>query len=248
VRRPGSNPLQRLYAAAEARRVRDYESALHEKADLVLAVTEQVAAGLLALQPRLRVRTVPIGVVLEDYPCLWQAGTPRIALCGDMSWPPNVEAALHLCQDVLPLLRGRGLDVPVVLAGRSPAAEVRALAGPDVQVTGAVPRMDEVLRGDTIAVAPLRAGSGMRVKILEAMAWGLPVVSTPLGCEGIDHAGALLEAGGSEAFAAALGRLLADRSLRRQLGQAGRERVAALYGHQASGRRFLDALAEPGLC
>jgi glycosyltransferase involved in cell wall biosynthesis len=244
IARLRGDPLQRLYATREAERSRRYEAALGQKADLILAVTDAVAAGLRALAPTARISTVPIALVLDQYPDLWQPGEPRICFFGDLAWPPNVDAAIHLCRDVLPRLDEH--RVRVVLTGKRPVPEVQALAGPQVQVTGFVPDMEETLRGDAIAVAPLRAGSGMRVKVLEAMAWSLPVVSTPLGCEGIDHGGALLEAEGAEAMASTLGRLLGNQSLRRQLGRAGRDRVARLYGHEAVGRRFLDALADLG--
>lgn len=237
----GANPAQRLYAAREARRVKSYESELDRKTDLVLTVTEHDGAGLRALQPRLRTRTVPICVALEDYPALWRPGRPRLAFFGDMAWAPNTDAAVFLCREVLPRL---GTQVEVVLAGKSPPPAVQALAGPNVRVTGFVPRMEEVLEGDTIAVVPLRAGSGMRVKILEAMAWSLPVVSTRLGCTGIEHGGALLEAEGAEGLSAALDRLLADPELRRQLGESGRRLVGERHGHLHGGELLTGAIQE----
>jgi glycosyltransferase involved in cell wall biosynthesis len=237
--RIAGSPLARLHAAREAAAVERYERSLGERIDLVTAVTDVDAARLRLLAPGVAVHTVPIGVAVDEYPPLWRPGSPRIALFGDLGWPPNVDAAVHLCCDVLPLLRDRP---PVVLAGRRPTAEVRALAGAGVEVTGAVPRMDAVLAGDTIAVAPLRAGTGMRVKLLESMAWCLPTVSSALGCAGIDHRGALVEVDGPDATAAALTELLADADRRRALGRAGRALVADRYGYERSGAALLAAL------
>ncbi len=237
--RIAGSPLARLHAAREAAAMQRYERSLGERADLVTAVTDVDAAGLRLLAPDVAVHTVPIGVAVEGYAPLWRPGSPRIAFFGDLGWPPNADAAVHLCRDVLPLLDG---PPPVVLAGRRPAGEVRALAGPGVEVTGAVPRMDAVLAGDTVAVAPLRAGTGMRVKLLESMAWSLPTVSSGLGCAGIDHGGALVEADGAERTAAALAELLAEADRRRELGAEGRALVAERYGYERSGAALLTAL------
>lgn len=238
------NPLRRLHAGREAQRVRRYERKMCQNSDLVVTVTGPDALGLVRLSSDALVRAVPIAIVVEDYPMLWSPGEPKLHFFGDMAWLPNVDAAVYLHSEVLPLLEKRGLQPELVLAGKRPAPRVQALAGPRVHVTGYVPSMEEALRGDTIVVVPLRAGSGMRVKILEAMAWGLPVVSTTLGCAGIDHGGALLEANGAAAIAAALEKLLRDEGLRARLSDTGRKRVAQLYGHRVAGRQFLDAIKE----
>jgi glycosyltransferase involved in cell wall biosynthesis len=165
-----------------------------------------------------------------------------------MAWLPNVDAAEYLCHEVLPLLdKTGGVRPELVLAGRRPAPKVLALASPRVRVTGEVQDMAQTLRGDTVVVVPLRSGSGMRVKILEAMAWGLPVVSTTLGCAGIDHAGTIVEANGAQVLAEELGRLLHDEKRRRRLGAAARERVALRYGHLGAGQSFIEAMKEAWL-
>jgi polysaccharide biosynthesis protein PslH len=239
VARAAVDPLLRVHSAGEADVIERYERDLAVRTDLVTAVTEVDAAGLHDLAPDAAVETVPIGLSVVDYPLLWQPGTPRLAFFGDLGWPPNVDAAIHLCRDVLPLL-----DRPprLTISGRRPAPEIEALAGDAVEVTGAVPEMAPVLAGDTIAVAPLRAGTGMRVKLLEAMAWGLPTVSSSLGCAGIEHGGALVEADGAEATAAAIAALLGDAERRSALSAAGRALVAERYGHERSGDRLVAAI------
>ena len=233
------DPLLRVHAAGEFDAIERYEHELADRTDLVTAVTDVDTAGLRELSPGAAVETVPIGVSVADYTPLWQAGEPRLAFFGDLGWPPNADAAVHLCRDVLPLLDRRPR---LTIAGRRPGPQVEALAGPAVEVTGELPEMAAVLAGDTIAVAPLRAGTGMRVKLLEAMAWGLPTVSSSLGCAGIDHGGALIEVDGAEATAAAIAELLDDVERRSALSAAGRALVAERYGHERAGDRLVAAI------
>lgn len=240
VARLGAAPaLSRIHAAREASAVERYERDLAAQVDLAVTVTEADASALSALAPALTVATVPIGVVVEDHPPLWRPGSPRLAFFGDLGWPPNADAAVHLCRDVLPLVEG---SPPVVIAGRRPGRELRALAQPGVEVTGAVPSMADVVAGDTIAVAPLRAGTGMRVKLLQALAWSLPAVASPIASEGIEHGGAIVEVEGPAATAAALSELLADVERRREMGERGRTLVSDRYGHERSGARLIAAI------
>ncbi|MGP4110407.1 MATE family efflux transporter [Streptomyces sp. 4N509B] len=104
---------------------------------------------------------------------------------GSFDWPPNADAAAWLTREILPLIHERVPDARVVLAGAS-TPEVAALAGPHVEVAGAVEDMTPHLRAADLVVVPLRVGSGTRIKILEAFAHGVPVVSTTIGAEGLD--------------------------------------------------------------
>ncbi|NYI04597.1 glycosyltransferase family 4 protein [Allostreptomyces psammosilenae] len=129
-------------------------------------------------------------VVPNTYPA--RPPVPRSAGCGatilfqgSFDWAPNAHAARWLTGEILPRIRARVPDARVVLAGRS-TPEVDALAGPHVTVTGAVPSMTPYLRAADLVVVPLRVGSGTRIKILEAFAHGVPVVSTTIGAEGLD--------------------------------------------------------------
>ena len=240
--------FRRWHAAREEGRVRRYEHKICSDADLVVAVTGADALNLFHLAPGAIVRPVPIAVVVEEYPVLWEPEeSPRLCFFGDMAWLPNVDAARYLCQEVLPLIARAGDHPEVVIAGRRPAPAVRALAAPRVRVTGEVADMAEVLQGDTIVVVPLRSGGGMRVKILESMAWGLPVVSTTLGCTGIDHGGTIVEANGTAFLADEIGKLLRDEKRRRQLSVDARARVVQRYGHQKSGHDLIEAIKEAWL-
>jgi glycosyltransferase involved in cell wall biosynthesis len=144
---------------------------------------------------------------------------PRIVFPGFFSYPPNLDAARYLVTDVLPRLRARIPLVEVRLVGRHDHRLEPLSREPGVIVTGQVPEMLPELAQADLVVVPIRFGSGTRIKILEAFAHRIPVVSTSLGCEGlglVDHRH-LLVADEAESFAAACAELLGDAGLRRAL-------------------------------
>jgi glycosyltransferase involved in cell wall biosynthesis len=246
---PDASPPMRSFARREWPRLRDFERDACRRADRVLAVSAEDAAALTALDPaalRERVVPVPIGVDLEH----WEAVTPEadadeILSIGTMYWPPNVDALLYFCAEVLPLVRARLPRVRLNIVGSRPTAAVRALgaADPLVTVTGWVDDVRAYARRGGVFVAPLRSGSGMRVKILNAMAMGLPVVSTTVGAEGIavTQGEDILLADTPSAFAAAVVELLTDRARAARMGNAGRRLMERHYGWEAVGRQLLEA-------
>ena len=148
-----------------------------------------------------------------------------ILYVGDMSWGPNISAAVFLAHEVLPELRGRLPRVRLRIVGRNPAPEVRSLARlPGIEVTGGVPSIKPHLLDAQVLAVPLDSGGGTRLKILEAFAAGLPVVSTSVGCEGllVNHETHLLVAK-RDHFAEGLFRLLNESSLARWLAARARD-------------------------
>jgi glycosyltransferase involved in cell wall biosynthesis len=131
------------------------------------------------------------------------------------------------------------------LVGAEPGDDVRALAGPRVEVTGFVADLEAVLDGARVAVAPVRHGAGLKIKSVEAMARGLPVVTTPLGAEGLDD-GALVGED-AETFAAHVSALLSDDELWRRRSERGLAVVDAQFNRRAAQEvlRRLLAAAQP---
>jgi polysaccharide biosynthesis protein PslH len=169
-----------------------------------------------------------------------EAGDAAISVlfAGNLTYRPNAEAAISLVEEVLPLLRRRaGRPVTVTLAGDpGPAGAVRCLGGrPGVRVTGYAADLEPCYRAADVLVAPLAAGGGTRIKLLEALAHGLPVVTTTIGAAGLDVTSGvhLLIADSAAGLAEAACAVTADRALRERLTAAGRRLVISRYSHDA---------------
>jgi glycosyltransferase involved in cell wall biosynthesis len=215
-------------ATATAHRVfqrasRELERAWLPRFSLVLTTSQADAALARAMAPQARVAVYPNALPPTPLPA---AGDEEaIVFSGNMEYHPNLTAVRFFRREVWPRLRDRWPLLVWRLVGKNPAAVERFTAGdPRIEVAG--PVVDAVceLARSRVAVVPLLTGSGTRLKILEAWAAGLPVVSTTIGAEGLpvlDGENALL-ADGAEAFAGAVTRLLTCTELRQQIGSAGR--------------------------
>ncbi len=206
-----------MYSLLQWRKLRAYEREVCRQADGVLAVSEADAAILRALEPGLNPRVIPNGVDTDSFGYRSSASRPdagryNLVFTGTLDYRPNVDAAVWFCRQILPLVRRDCPSAHLLLVGRSPAPAVRSLAGPAVTVTGPVEDVRPYLYENSVFVAPLRMGSGTRLKILEAMSCGLPVVSTTIGMEGIAATAGqeALIADEPAAFAASVLELLSD--------------------------------------
>jgi glycosyltransferase involved in cell wall biosynthesis len=148
-----------------------------------------------------------------------------------MFWPPNVEGVLWFAGEVLPRVLEQVPEAQFTVAGKRPPDAVRALAGSNVDVVGYVTDPTPLLARSQVFIVPLLAGGGMRVKILDGWQWGLPIVSTTIGAEGIRTRPGenILLADEPRAFADAVVRLLKDSDLRNSLRENGRRWVEQEY-------------------
>jgi glycosyltransferase involved in cell wall biosynthesis len=239
------SPLARRRWAWEADKVARRERQLVPLLQAVAAPSEGDVATYRALGSRRAVLS-PNGVDVRAW--AWQppAGTHRLGYLGQYGYRPNEAAALELVDDVAPLVAVDHPDVQVVLIGRGPTAAMQARSGSTVEVTGAVDDLATPLRSLRVLVVPLRAGGGTRLKILEAMAAGVPVVSTPLGAAGIDVVDGthLLLAERPDQLAAAVKRVLADDELALRLSRAGRALVEERYDWSVTARPLVACCAE----
>ena len=161
-----------------------------------------------------------------------------------MSYRPNVDAVCWFCTEIWPLVRREVGGSQLLIVGRDPAPAVRRLSsGKGIIVTGAVDDERSYYARADLFLVPMRFGGGARLKILQAMAMEVPVLSTTLGCEGIDLPGeAIRIADDGERFAAAAVALLRDKSGRRSLARAGRDAVVERYDWSTVAEPAVDAL------
>lgn len=177
-----SRPPTSVVAATEARSLRRIERAALGVYDVVSVVSQADRDRLPATDARVLV--CPNGWEPDDP--MPMGADPVVVFVALMGWAPNVDAARWLAQEVWPLVRRARPDARLHLVGREPTVDVTALAAADVVVTGTVPEIAPYLRSARVAVAPLRAGGGSRLKILEALDAGRPVVATTIGAEGLE--------------------------------------------------------------
>ena len=239
------NFVMRMLVEREARRTRWFEGNRVRKVDLVTACSEDDARLLLdAAGGRGRVECLPNGVDLDFFGEDGEvADEGHVVLTGSMDWEPNVDAAVWLCREILPELRRRIPDCKVYLVGRKPWPQVQELASiPGVVVTGTVPDVRPYVRKARCLVVPMRVGGGTRLKILEAFAGRVPVVSTRVGYEGIAATPdkELLVAETPAEFADQIARLDRDPSLAPALADAGRALAEDRYGWGALRRRLAE--------
>ena len=212
---------------------RRWEPHYAERFDCCITVSDVDRCRLATVNPRLRkIAVVPNGVDTHAYQPLPEAeGPPALIFVGSMEFAPCIDAMTYFHRAIWPLVQKAVPDVTLWIVGRNPAAEVRALEGDGVHVTGRVEDIVPYYQQATVVVVPLRSGGGTRLKILEAMALGRPVVSTSIGYEGLDVVPGehLLAEDQPAKFAEGVIRLLGDRELRERLVVKARARVEALY-------------------
>ena len=235
---------QRWLLARDAVLARRVERRLLDELDAVVVVSDDDAALLTAgATPRARLLVAPNGVDVERYRQTPLPAGPTILMTGSFQYGPNVDGARWLCDEVLPRVRAEVPDATLALVGREPLPEVVALAGREgVALHADVPDMAPFLEAARVAVVPLRIGTGTRLKALEAMAAGRPVVGTTVGLEGLGLvAGVHAEvADDADAFAASVVRLLRDDGHAHALAEAGRELVVERYHWPVLADRFAD--------
>jgi len=241
---------QALFAVGDANpdiaNLRDAELAAIRAADAPITHSAVEQARLATLLPGVAVHVVPWEVALPDPPPP-AANRRGVAFVGSFGHAPNRDAAWHLLEVVMPLVWAEDPTVPFLLAGSSMPADLReaaaAAAGP-VAVLGQVARLDELWSRALVSCAPLRFGAGIKGKVLDSLAAGIPCVCTSIAAEGIDLPGALAALVQDEAadMARTILRLHAQPAAADRLGAAARTHVAAHYQAAA-----IDAALAPAL-
>jgi glycosyltransferase involved in cell wall biosynthesis len=221
------------------------EIAWSRAADVIVAVSQSEAAYYRKHLPGIPVVVVPNGVEVEYFQNLERQSEPATLLfTGGMNWLPNVDAMRYFCDEIFPRIQTQRPDARLLIVGRDPLPEVQALASHSITVTGQVPDVRPYFSRATVFIVPLRSGGGTRLKILEAFAAGVPVVSTSLGCEGLEVQDGehLLIADSPEIFAQQVLQLLGDANLRAKLVMSARRLAETIYDYAVVINEFENAL------
>jgi glycosyltransferase involved in cell wall biosynthesis len=221
--------------------MQSFERQVMQRADLVIGVSERDCVYLEEFYGAKRTVVIPTGTDVEFFDYHPPGNEKRIVFCGSMDWMANIEGIEWFMQEVWPLIVDAEPDASMRVVGRSPAASLVKQAerwGDAWSFTGWVDDVREHVRGASAFVIPLRVAGGTRLKVFEAMAMGVPVVSTSIGVEGLPLEEGQHYLGGDSAreLADALLRALRDSELGSNLSHAGRDYVE----REASFQRAAD--------
>jgi len=243
----------RLMAALDLARTRRYEARLLTLYDQVVVTSQRDREALEDLARRYLppgARPAPITVITNGVDLEYfrprgerQRNGPTVVFSGKMSYHANVASALYFAREVLPRIWTRDPRVRFQIVGKDPPEPVQRLAADGrIEVTGYVEDLRPYLAQATVAVCPALYAVGVQNKVLEAMAMGTPVVSTPAGCAALEAeiGREILVAEGAEELAAAVLRVTSDPALAEQLSSAGRRYVERHHSWEASARRLVE--------
>ena len=225
-----------------------YEPTICERFDGIIACSQQDAGVLRAFNSRVHVSVIPFGVD-DSYFGIESDGNaaPSMLFVGSYVHPPNVDAVLYFCKEILPKVRDSSPHVTLYITGGSPPDAIRRLSSdPGIVVTGYVEDLGESLRRATVCIAPLRFGAGQKTKVLAAMAAGKAIVSTRLGVESLavvpDRD--VLVADSPAEFAGKVVRLLNDPPLRSSLGASARRLISEQHSWNSNVARLEAVYSE----
>jgi glycosyltransferase involved in cell wall biosynthesis len=236
--------LRRAFYRLEELRFRNFEQRCWRRVDGCVMTSEREARVVRTVAPNTPTAAVPNGVDVEYFRPRPEPVEPRtLVFNGTLDYRPNLDGASFLVEQILPRVRSRYPDVRVVLVGRGSQADLDGFRAPGVEVTGEVPDVRPYLARAAVVTVPIRTGSGTRLKVVEGLAMGKAMVSTTLGCEGVDVRDGkhLLIADDADAFAAAVMRLFEDAEHGQALGRAGRIKMEREYSWEYAGE-LLESL------
>ena len=249
VRRVCPPAIRSAFLRRRAAQYRRLERGICESVDAVVVLSGEDEDTVRRLAPRARVVHIPLGADFQlpatpgRHP--GDGGTRTLTFVGKMIWSPNADAAMHLVRDIMPRLSD--LDLRVLIVGKDPSPELQSFDdGERVRVMGYVPDVQAVWQTTDIAVVPVWYGTGVKIKTLDAMVHGIPVVAYPAGWRGVAATPGVdfLEARTPTEFAHHVRQLLVDPELSRRIAGNGRRAVAERHSLSSAGDRLEALYAE----
>ena len=235
-------PWHRAFSRAQYERLLHYEGDVCRAAKKIIAVSEADAREMRSLYGASRIACVPTGVDIDYFkPPRGLQHTYDLVFLGAMDWRPNIDGVQWFVSSVLPLIRARRPDISLAVVGRHGVPERDSR----IHVTGTVDDVRPYLWRSAVSIVPLRIGGGTRLKIYEAMAARIPVVSTSVGAEGLDVRDGenIAIADSPRHFAERCLALLDDSRERRRMAANAWEMVSACYSWEVISRKFEQLLA-----
>jgi glycosyltransferase involved in cell wall biosynthesis len=243
-----THALRRKYWQLEAAKLRRAERSYCPHFDLNIVVSPEDGESLASIAPGLETRVVPNGVDTEYFTPRPDPGGNTLLFCGGLDWYPNGEAMAYFFEAIWPRLTSRLPEVRIFVVGRRPPKWLQQLGHSDqrVHVTGFVGDVRPYFRNATAYICPIRVGGGTRLKVLDALAMGMPMVATPFACSGLEleNEQHILMAETPEAFVNQTLRVLADQPLRGKLTSQGRDLVCQRYSWSIIGNSLRLAYKE----
>ena len=243
---------KRMLLERDWRLLKTYEGHICRTFDGLLTVSEEDRAALEeAAGRKLNMTLIPIAIDTDEVAVVQRNPVAsHIVHIGTMYWPPNIDAIHWFINQVLPHVRSRKTNVRFDCIGARPPKELQLLnedSSLGINVTGYVADPLSYLQDAGVMVVPVRAGGGIRVKILNGMSQGLPIVTTTIGCEGIavEHGKHALIADTPEAFAEAVVQVLNNRRLADELGRNGRLLAESKYDYRVACKPMEDVYGAP---
>jgi len=239
-----NNPLRKYYMFTQYKKMKNYEKKMIPKFSRTVLVTNVDRDWVVHFCPDQPITVIPAGVDPDEFkPQDIEDKAPSVIFRGVMNFPPNFDAALYFHTEIMPLVLKEVPNLRFTIVGKNPVASILKLHdGTHTVVTGRVEDIRPYMAKATINICPMRSGSGIKNKILEALAMEKAVVATSLACDGIEvedrkH---LVVADSAGSFAKGVVDLLKNQKLRKSLGQKGRELVTQKYSWSSVALRYGD--------
>ncbi len=240
--------IMRLYSKTQWKKILAYEKEVYGKVGVFIALSREEVELVKTHIPSIRVGFIPNGVNIEYYTPMNEIQEPfSIVLTGAYSYFPNEQSALFFAKKVFPGIKKMFPTSKFYIVGKNPTDSIKKLtADHSIIVTGEVQDMRPHLAKAEIVVAPVLIAGGTRNKILEAMAMRKPIVSTSIGCEGLNvqHEKNIFVADGAENFKNGVIRLFQDKQLASKIAQGGRTLVESEYRWDVIGAQFNEFLSQ----
>ena len=245
VRTMGNGYLRWIYER-DWQLFRSYEKEMVNRFDAVITVSENDRLLLEEVSGKSqKISVIPIAIDTDQVlPVKREKNAMHIIHVGTMFWQPNIDGVLWFIKEVFPLIKAQRPDIIFDIIGARPPKEIVSLSDPGrgINVCGYVEDVEPFIQKAALMIVPVLAGGGMRVKILNALSQEIPLVSTSIGCEGIEVVNErdLLIADKPQEFSQAVLKLLEDRDFAELIGKNGRDLIQNKYDYRQACRPIED--------